>query len=252
MQQKKMFVDHPALTNVNTMVKACSIRAVGVTSTTKGWLRYFGCPTVDDSLLRQTLASIDAVVNNQQITEENRLNRLELVNEKSQLDDDGEKEHKRGLKIEVEKSSALFKEVQQIVRDFNAVYRYVIVKALYTNQGHHYYRACLIGEGSHVCQNLVVGEHKSRTIYMLIKPSGVTQQCWCTCNSTQNRKHGSCKNFQSGKRPISDRSKAILFPVTKKRALGLFKSPNDPEAFFYSRGYVENPDGLVLKRTKKF
>jgi hypothetical protein len=251
MQQKKMFVDHPALTNVNTMVKACSIRAVGVTSTTKGWLRYFGCPTVDDSILRQTLASIDAVVNNQQITEENRLNRLELVNEKSQLDD-GEKAQKRGLKIEVEKPSAIFKEVQQVVRDFSDVYKYVIVKGLYTNQGHHYYRACLIGEGSHVCQNLVAGEHKSNTIYMIIKPSGVTQQCWCNCNTTKNRIHGVCKNFQSSKKPLSDRSKVILFQMTKKRTLGLFKSPNDPEAFFFSKGYVENPDGVVMKRTKKF
>jgi hypothetical protein len=48
------------------------------------------------------------------------------------------------------------------------------------------------------CGNLIKGEHRSNFIYYeLVKGKKLVQRCWCSCNTTENRRNGLCKDYKS-------------------------------------------------------
>lgn len=49
---------------------------------------------------------------------------------------------------------------------------------------------------SHFCRNLGRA-HKSNTVYFVISRDGVSQKCFCRCETTEERKYGLCKEYES-------------------------------------------------------
>ncbi len=49
---------------------------------------------------------------------------------------------------------------------------------------------------SHFCRNLGRA-HKSNTVYFVVSTDGVRQKCFCRCETTDERKYGMCKDYES-------------------------------------------------------
>ena len=60
-------------------------------------------------------------------------------------------------------------------------------------------------------------EHKSNNVYFYISKDGVSQRCFCTCNTEKGRTFGKCKDFQSDPIPIPKELSKALFPAAKKK-----------------------------------
>jgi len=266
-QGNRVFVDHEALTNTFIMVKMCSIRS-NRQQPIADWAKYAGCPDVDLATLAQFQSKKDTILGDPDIAESKKLQQLENLTNKPvdlnrfQTDRDGQK-IQRSCRVEIDASTNVFKEIVQLVNSFHVDYKNTAVKSISTTDAYTYYRALLVGEGSSVCQNLSSGtrEHKNNTVYMIIKPSGVQQHCWCSCATIEHRKYGSCANFQSEKKPLTMAAKIVLFPSVagvkqNKFNLGSIiprnvddaqQGMNNVLAYFHYKGYVMKPAAATKK-----
>jgi len=280
LQGTRNFVNHAALENTAAMMRSCSIRAAGILTPTEHWKKYDGCPSVDSNLMSRMATKKKELLEETSITENARMQKLEKLTSKQvdvfAFEEDAEGiKNQRSMRLEIDPSTKVFKEIVELVRSFNSVYKNTIVKSVSTNVGYTYYRAILTGEGSSVCQNLVhpKREHSNNTVYMLIKPTGTRQHCWCRCDTIKDRKYGKCENFQSEKMPLSIKSKMILFPSFAKQIRGKRKNcftlggivpknitmntntgqvssaMDNVVAYYYYKGYVE--DSEVIKKSVK-
>jgi hypothetical protein len=280
LQGVRNFVNHLALGNTAAMIRSCSIRAPGVLTSTEHWKKYDGCPSVDSNLLRRLETQKKELQDETGITENVRLKKLENLTNKPvdayafEEDEEGIKTQ-RSMRVEIDPPTKLFQEIVLIVRSFHPAYQNTIVKSVSTNVGYTYYRAILTGEGSTVCQNLseTKKEHSNNTVYMIIKPTGTRQHCWCRCDNVKDRKYGKCENFQSEKVPLSVKSKIILFPTFAKQTRSKRKNcftlggivpknitmntnsnqvssaMDNVVAYYYYKGYVE--DNACVKKAQK-
>ena len=60
---------------------------------------------------------------------------------------------------------------------------------------------------SQYCRNLG-RRHKSNTVYFAVTNKGVTQRCFCRCETTEGRKYGMCKDYES--EPFDDVPSAAI------------------------------------------
>lgn len=63
---------------------------------------------------------------------------------------------------------------------------------------------------SKYCMNLG-REHKSNNVYFVVTKDGVSQKCFCRCDTTQGRKYGLCKEFKSTPSPLNASLRKRLF-----------------------------------------
>lgn len=54
---------------------------------------------------------------------------------------------------------------------------------------------------SHYCLNLGRA-HKSNTVFFVVHRDGVSQKCFCRCETTEGRKHGMCGDYESEAFPL--------------------------------------------------
>jgi Herpesviridae UL52/UL70 DNA primase len=54
---------------------------------------------------------------------------------------------------------------------------------------------------SHYCRNLGRA-HKSNTVFFVVSRQGVSQKCFCRCETTEGRQYGLCGNFESESFPL--------------------------------------------------
>jgi hypothetical protein len=90
-------------------------------------------------------------------------------------------------------------------------YGEIMVRDIYKNAKGTYYVVRTAGRGSNFCLNLNA-DHKSNTIYFYVTVKGISQKCWCRCQTTEGRRHGLCKEWQSAATPLTLRHKQCLFP----------------------------------------
>jgi len=54
--------------------------------------------------------------------------------------------------------------------------------------------------------------HRTNNVYFVLTRRGVTQRCYCRCETTEHRKYGMCKDFVSDCWPVPDDVLAAFFP----------------------------------------
>lgn len=205
--------------NYAQAVSYCSIRQLGWQETTAGWQRYVGCPAIDPGVLTRIHNKRASVVADTRATPARRFNKLadkEAISTDFAEDTAGLKKQK-SLTVTYPEQSPFFIAAAAEVRRFSVVYSQVIVRSVMSSESRNYYRVCVHGEGSSICLNLTGAkkEHNNNSVYFLIKPSGVYQRCWCSCDTTQNRKFGLCKKYTSAPNVLIKQHLSTLFPNYK-------------------------------------
>lgn len=115
----------------------------------------------------------------------------------------------------LEPRSESFQLVQEYIqsRGFPAVWRKLNVHDIFTNPKKTHYIVNVRGEGQHFCLNNRKGSHRSNSIYFFIEQGAMYQRCYCSCQTTENRKNGQCDQFSSEPIPLPVKLDRILFPV---------------------------------------
>ncbi len=100
-------------------------------------------------------------------------------------------------------------------KNFHKEWRNLIIHNMFTNASKTFYVINVRGEGQRWCLNNRKGSHKSNNIYFYIdrKTSKLTQRCYCSCQTTENRKRGKCEDFVSEPIPIVSTLERLLFPM---------------------------------------
>jgi hypothetical protein len=113
--------------------------------------------------------------------------------------------------------------VQEYIQSmgFPSYWRQLVVHNMFTNNKKTHYIVNVRGEGQRYCTNNRKGNHNSNSIYFFIDPNAMVQKCYCSCQTTENRKRGKCEDFTSDPLPIPTKLKKLLFPTSNEK-LGNF------------------------------
>ena len=114
-----------------------------------------------------------------------------------------------------------FKLIQDFINGKNipTYWNKLVVYNVFTNPKGSHYVINVRGEGQRYCLNNRNGNHKSNSIYFFIQKGVVVQRCYCTCQTTENRKNGLCKEFSSKEIPLPFHLNQLLFPETSKYSI---------------------------------
>ena len=104
-------------------------------------------------------------------------------------------------------------------KNFYEKWRNLVIHNMFTNSNQTFYVINVRGEGQRFCLNNRKGSHKSNNIYFYIdrKTSRMTQRCYCSCQTTENRKNGKCEDFVSEPIQLVASLERLLFPVVNKK-----------------------------------
>lgn len=196
-------------------VVVCSIRS-SATDTHPDWKRYTGCP----SLSKDVLEKINKQSFQNGLKNSTAKRRLTLMDSTASKKIDENKEETAGVKrqrsvcVPVPPNSMKFRAALEEIQMFHNDYRQLQIRAIDTNETNSYYRVRVMGNGANICHNLKATkkEHRSNNVYFLIKASGVVQKCWCSCETTDERIHGMCKDYVSKPKPLLTKNSIIMFP----------------------------------------
>ena len=101
--------------------------------------------------------------------------------------------------------------LQNTVRRVAPIYETLDVKAIHRNRDGSY-KVFVTGQGSGHCQNFGKS-HRSAVIYFIVSKSGVSQRCWCNCDTVEGRSAGvRCRDYKSIPMPLrGDEEMGSLF-----------------------------------------
>jgi hypothetical protein len=118
-----------------------------------------------------------------------------------------------------------FQLVQEYIqsKNFPVYWRKLAIHNMFTNPKKTHYVVNVRGEGQRYCLNNRKGNHKSNSIYFFIERGSIIQRCYCSCQTTENRKNGKCENFSSEPIAITTKMERSLFPVLDSK-IGRFHS----------------------------
>lgn len=119
-----------------------------------------------------------------------------------------------------------------IVKKMPKVYKNLEIRDIHKvpSEPHPYY---IVRTNNQFCMN-VAKNHNSNTIYFLINEHGLYQKCWCRCTH-KTGKYGTCKEYHSERKPLSNTIQKELYPFIKTQTTSLYSpkvvygSPDDPE-----------------------
>ena len=97
----------------------------------------------------------------------------------------------------------------EILRFFNTyVDNYSIkdIKRIFYSDNENVYILCSV---SKYCNN-IGRNHNSEHIYFKLNSLGIFQRCFCKCDTTDGRKHGYCKDYQSQPKKLTPHLRKIL------------------------------------------
>lgn len=100
---------------------------------------------------------------------------------------------------------------------FPEPWRKLYIYNVTTNSNQTYYIINVKGDGCHYCLNYELENHKSNSIYFLVKDGFISQRCYCRCHTTLHRRSGQmCSEFTSEPMPLPDEVNAALFPKSSR------------------------------------
>ena len=153
---------------VHTLTKT-SIRLREGTKVTSGWNVYPGAPTYS-------------------ISDERRLSQGGSFKQPGRRNMDF---------IIIPQGDTKYTKLLELVPRISEIYKDIEVTELKCDAKCTYYIVNVRGVGSSYCNN-IAGNHRSRSIYFFLDKSGLSQKCYCRCNTTVGRKTSfMCKNYRS-------------------------------------------------------
>jgi len=98
-------------------------------------------------------------------------------------------------------------------KNFPSYWRALSIHSMFTNPKKTYYVINVRGEGQRYCLNNRKGSHNSNNVYFYVERGNIYQRCYCSCQTTENRKNGKCENFTSESISLTTKIDKVLFPV---------------------------------------
>jgi hypothetical protein len=102
-------------------------------------------------------------------------------------------------------------------KNFPSYWRKLSIHNMFTNPKKTFYVVNVRGEGQRYCLNNRKGNHKSNNIYFYVERNHITQRCFCSCQTTENRKNGKCEDFVSETIPLTTKLEKVLFPAVDSK-----------------------------------
>lgn len=99
-------------------------------------------------------------------------------------------------------------EAQPIMREFERIvptsfFKGMKAMAVYDIQKNDRH-TLLVRTNCKRCLNKINGEHRSNHVYFVINEKGITQKCFCRCETLEGRKKGCCRDFSTKVGELSD------------------------------------------------
>jgi hypothetical protein len=103
--------------------------------------------------------------------------------------------------------------LKSVIRRLAPIYATLDVKAIHRNRDTSY-KVFITGQGSGHCQNYGKS-HRSAVIYFVVTKAGVSQRCWCSCDTVEDRAAGvRCRDYRSVPVPLRVDELGTLFDST--------------------------------------
>lgn len=132
-----------------------------------------------------------------------------LAQRKTQRNTQFPNETNNPMRKMVEPGSAVYTALKNFMFNaFDGLYKKDEITHIYKCCGGEYHIICL---DSRFCMNLG-REHKNNKVYIYIDKNNMYQKCNCTCETTEGRKNGMCKDYRSSGRKLSNSVKSKLYP----------------------------------------
>lgn len=210
--------------NVFIALKYCTIREF-VRPITDGWVAYDGCMLADGPRTEFFNGKRSRIHANDKVSTNERFSRVVALDERVDATGTVGRYHgDKSLRVEADgtlipRGSRVFSACLQVTRSMHARYANVDISNIWVNKGRTVYSATLRGEGQHFCMNLTRDPptHGSHTVYVVIKPKGAQQRCFCRCDDDDGRRSGLCKRFSSPPSPLLDDHVNLLFPAYARK-----------------------------------
>lgn len=108
-----------------------------------------------------------------------------------------------------------------IIREYRGCYSRVMIRDAFVTPKGDLYLIRVKGEGESCCGNLRAPktQHHGNTVYFCVRPTGVSQKCFCRCKTTEKRITGMCKNFESVVKGLTSKQLLVLFPDSQTQLL---------------------------------
>lgn len=120
-----------------------------------------------------------------------------------------------GKHTKIYEDSDIFKKMEKFIKSNldKELYKGLSFRSLIKTESGVYFATT----NCHYCLN-TQREHGSNTIWFYISDNGVSQRCFCRCDTTEGRKYGSCKDLKAFLFPLSRPLQKFLYPgkETKK------------------------------------
>ena len=101
--------------------------------------------------------------------------------------------------------------ISALIKRLNPVYVSVEITAIYKLKRRvTTYKAFVSGKGSGFCSNYG-RDHRSAKVYFEICQRGITQLCWCRCDTEDGRIAGRCRSYKSEPFALSRTDIKVLF-----------------------------------------
>ncbi len=127
----------------------------------------------------------------------------------------------RGKRDYLEPTDPRLDVLLDIIREYKASYGRIMIRDAFITPKGDLYLIRVKGEGESSCGNLRAPktQHNSNTVYFCVRPTGVSQKCFCSCNTTERRITGMCKNYESIVKGLSAKQLLVLFPDSQTQLL---------------------------------
>jgi hypothetical protein len=121
--------------------------------------------------------------------------------------------------------------LQQLVRRVDAMYSTLDIKSVFKMKSRNSaYKVFVGGKGSGYCQNYGK-DHRTATVYFYVTKTGVTQMCWCKCDTLEHRVSGlRCRDFRSKPVSLLQHEISALFDTATAWGMSAFTVPTKPTA----------------------
>jgi len=111
-----------------------------------------------------------------------------------------------GSWIRLEKTNLRYIEILRFFNTYVKDYSTKDIKRIFCSENENVYILCSL---SKYCLN-IGRNHKSEHIYFKLNKDGISQKCFCRCDTLEGRKHGYCKDYESKPIPCTPQIRKIL------------------------------------------
>lgn len=193
-------------------MQLCSIRRGIQEIATPNYTKYIGCPNADVEQKLLIESKKRKLIENKNLTQSQL---FDEIMELEKPENFAQPQQKKGIfKLVIDRFAPQYNCILHEINTFAQAYATTQILELTTTLTRNIYRATTKGDGCHSCQNLPKsfnnGEHHGKTIYFIIKKTGIQQKCWS--KKAEGRINGNCAEFSSVLKKLSQNTLLALYP----------------------------------------